>query len=213
MPKRLSPLLRQLWRLRPDLREEILERREKQSVAFWPGILLGPLDISRGVSYRQTDARVGGWRDEIGDWSWWHLTDELFAGAGFTLQLVPDLASDVFLHGTVRGTNESVITGAGAWTNAVVVDYVVDAGEATITNESGDVLGTLTSEIRGWVAYVPDVGPVASFEDARILNVDCPSGCPEETVDGEVISHTELLLRELPVATETSTWGSIKQRW
>ena len=165
------------------------------------------------MGFRETGTHIGGWRDGIGDWSWWHLTDELFAGAGFTLQLVPDLASDVFLHGTVRGTNESVITGAGAWTNAVVVDYVVDAGEATITNESGDVLGTLTSEIRGWVAYVPDVGPVASFEDARILNVDCPSGCPEETVDGEVISHTELLLRELPVATETSTWGSIKQRW
>lgn len=212
-PEGLSPLLRQLWHARPDLRPALIERSEKRALPFWPGVLLGPFDIPHGVGQRHTATRIGGWRDMISDWSWWYLTDELFAGATFTLQLVPDLASDVFLNGTVRGVSESISTGAGSWSNAVVVDYVVDLGDQTISNEGGEVLGTTHSEIRGWVAFVPGIGPVASSEDLRILNVDCPAGCPEESVEGEVISHTEFSLHALPVATETPTWGSIKQRW
>lgn len=213
VPVTSSPLLRALWRARPELREAIAARAAKRQLGMWPGLLLGPSTVDDGTGHRQTADRIGAWRDAIADWSWMHLTDELFAGAEFTLQLVPDLASDVFLHGTVRGNAETVDTAAGSWTDAVIIDYVVDMGTGTITDEGGNTLGTTTWETSGWVAYVPSVGPVASFEETEVLSVDCPSGCDEEVLDGQVVNRTELELITLPVGVENESWSGLKSRW
>lgn len=212
-PAGLSPLFTRLWIARPELRAQIVARASKRAGSMWPALLLAPADIPSGVGHRETATRIGSWRDEIADWSWWMLTDELTPGASFVLQLIPDLANDVFLNGTVRGIAEPISTGAGSWNDAVVMDYVVDQGEGTLTDESGNVVGTVVSEVRGWVAFVPGVGPVASSEDFNLLEVDCPEGCWQEAYEGESVSHVELSLRSIPVKTESQSWGAVKAQY
>ncbi len=209
----LSPLRQRLWFGRPELRSRLTERAEKSASTFWPSTLLSSAPVDLGVGHRQTADHLGTWRDSLADWSWLYFSSDPVDADAFTLQLVPDLASDVFLHGSVRGTAETIDTGAGAFANAVVVDYVVDMGVGTITDEQGAPLGTLESEIRGWVGFVPGVGPVASTEDTRILAVDCPSGCPQQNQVGQVVSHTEMSLQALPVTVESGSWGGLKARW
>jgi hypothetical protein len=216
VPRGLSPLLVRLWMLRPELREKIAARQTNKagSAILWPAILLAPAEIANTVGHRETVDRIGVWRDPISDWSWWFLTAELTSGAGFTLQLVPDLASDVFLHGTVRGNTETVSTGAGTFSNAVVVDYRVEFGTLSVADENGTLIGTEVVETTGWVAFVPNVGPVASSEDTTVLSVDCPTGCPvEESRVGTVVAHTDLTLSNTPVAVENDNWGALKGRW
>jgi hypothetical protein len=216
VPRGISPLLARLWMLRPELRDAIAARQTNKagSAILWPAILLAPAELANGVGHRQTVDRIGDWRDSISDWSWWFLTADLTPGAGFTLQLVPDLASDVFLHGTVRGNMETVSTGAGTFSNAVVVDYRVELGTVSIADDTGTPIGTEIVETTGWVAFVPNVGPVASSEDTTVLSVDCPNGCPvEESQVGTVVAHTDLTLSDVPVAVENDSWGALKGRW
>lgn len=212
VPDGLSPLLRRLWIARPELRDAITAKVAKDPLGFWPALLLGPAEVALEVGHRQTADHIGSWRDGIADWSWWYLSDQLFAGANFTLQLIPDLTSDVFLHGTVRGTAESVGTPAGSWTDATVVDYVIDQGTGIVL-EGGAEVGTAQAETVGWVAFVPGVGPVASSEEFHFTSVDCPSGCEAEGFVGVPLSTVELSMRSLPVATANRSWGALKSGW
>lgn len=213
VPAGLSPLLARVWIARADLRSSIGALARENLIGMWPSLLLGPAAIDTGVGHLQTATHIGLWRDAIADWSWWVLTDDLSVGASFTMQLVPDLATDVYLHGTVRGFEETVSTGAGTWSDAVIMDYVVDLGTQAFTDEGGNEIGTVVNELRGWVAFVPNVGPVASSETISVLLADCPLGCPEEEWVGEVISRTELSLRSTPVAVQAQNWGALKTGW
>jgi hypothetical protein len=209
----LSPLLRRLWIARPGLRDAIRARADKGSFVIWPALLLGPAEFAAGVGHRETADRIGIWREDLADWSWWWLTGDLVAGSEFTIQLVPDLADDVFLHGTVRGTAESIGTPAGNWMDATIVDYVVDMGTQVLTDTGGNPISSFQSETHGWVAYVPDVGPVASWEEFVYTSVDCPEGCPEEELIGVPLQTVELSLTELPVETRTASWGALKSAY
>ena len=91
-------------------------------------------------------------------------------------QLVPELASDVFLRARVLGTG-TIDTPAGRYTNAIEVFYVIDYGESEATDESGNALGIQHSLGYGSVHYVPGVGPVASYE--RVLSSWGPKGLGE----------------------------------
>jgi hypothetical protein len=208
-PRSLPAFWRYLWMGRPDLREAIEDYfesrpdlRVKRDV-FWPSLLLS------GGQFVKTSTRIGTWSEVEPDFGWWSLTDDLTNGATWSKQLVPSLADDVWLYGTVASVSATVETAAGTFTNAVQMDYLVDQGEQLLTNEQGEVIGTGRSEVSGTVYFVPDVGPVQSFEQFELTEWTCDDPeCPPFEVG--VLSTATLDLIQQPVATEQQSWGHVK---
>jgi hypothetical protein len=146
--------------------------------------------------------------------TWTYLQDNITVGASFSRQLVPELASDVWLHGTVGAVAATVITLNGVYDDAVRVDYVIDYGLAQEVDESGTPIGTIHSETRGHVHYVPNVGPVELFEQfLPYVTIDCGTAdCPPEWVQwlGAVVETQSLSLSAAPVPSEAVSWGEVK---
>lgn len=109
-----------------------------------------------------------------------------------------------------RGAAPLTMTPVGSFTNAVIVDYVVELGESVITDEIGGPLGTASFETVGWVAFVPGVGPVASEETFSPAAIDCPT-CPPAIF--ETVTTTMELRATTPVSTEQHSFGNLKVRY
>jgi hypothetical protein len=205
----LDPLLASVWRARPDLRAAIAARAAtaRPATDWWP-LLLNPGAFSKGTSSIQM------LRQDIALVAWTYLTDNLQPGAEFSLQLVPDLADNVFLFGTVEAVDASITTPAGDFTDAVRVRYRIDYGWADLVDEQSQVIGRFRSETRGHVHYVPDVGPVAMLEEfVPLVEVECYiAECdPFPGVGvGEVASTLTLTLQQLPVAVAARSWSEVK---
>jgi len=154
------------------------------------------------------------WQPDWNHPTWTYMTDDLRPGATFTHQLVPELADNVFLHGTVEATDVPVSTVAGDFEHAVQIGYVIDYGWSEGTDPEGQPIGQFRSETRGHVHYVPDVGPVESLEDfLPFVEVDCGTQeCPAEWTDllGVSIATISLSLSQRPVGVEAVTWGRLK---
>jgi len=209
-PEALPAFLRTLWSVRPELRAR-LDGLATRTGSYWPFVLLPDfVGNASGVGFLETPDYLGGWRDMLADWSWWYLTDELSEGATFELQLIPDLADDVFLRGEIRTLEGSVTTVSETYDNAVIVDYEVDYGVSTIIDDMEQELGTFQSFHRGHVAYVPGVGPVA-LEEALTHEVDCRACDPEDVDFPE--GEASLSLTSGPVPQRTASWGALKERW
>lgn len=207
-PAGLDPLSARLWLARPDLRRALVERAAR-TLNFWPFLLLAPAQDNTG--FLQTPTSIGDWRDEIAGQSWLYLVEPKTVGPNFTLQLVPDLADDVFLHGTVTSADESVAGGDLAlYPHSWIVEYMVDLGESTHTDELGAPLGTFRMHTTGFVAFSAGIGPFYMEERTKIVEIDCAS-CPFELDD--VVSQGSLALKSLPVATESSTWSQLKAHY
>ncbi len=209
-PHGLSALERHLWRFRPQLRPQFTERARKNGLPYWPMVLLTPMEGSTSeVGYRETADVIGGWRAPLADWSWWMVSGPVATGSTFRLQLVPDLADDVFLNGEIRGIDESVNTQVGTFNGAVVVDYLIELGEITFGDEDGNLIGTGVGEISGWVAFVPDLGPVAAAELTEIVSHDCPTCTPEQLRS----FAADASLNNNPVSTTAESFGTLKARF
>ncbi len=153
---------------------------------------------------------MGVWSDSLGDWAWWWTPADLVPGSTFRLPIRTEVSTDAFVNGEVRTINELVSTSAGSFTNAVIIDYVVELGETEIVDPGAGVIGTAFFETVGWVAFVPGVGPVASEETRAPATIDCPA-CPAEIF--EPISTSMDLRGTTPVGTEHVTFGNIKARY
>ncbi len=165
-----SAFLRQLAIARPDLRARI--------AALSPsGVTLGGGDllslILHGGAWEKTADWVGTYGDLDQALAWKFLDSDLTTGHEFALQLVPALASDVFLRVRVLGPI-TVETAAGTYTNAIELFYVIDYGVSEATDENGESLGSFHALGYGSIDFVPGVGPVASYE--RILSSYGPNG-------------------------------------
>ena len=138
-------------------------------------------------------------------------------GSTFTHQLIPELADDIFLHGTVVAIDATVVTEHATYSNAVKVEYVIDFGVSTRTDESGNVLATHHSERNGHVHFVPGVGPVELLEESTpFVWADCGSeDCPPEIDDwiGQVTETQTLSLDQGPVSVEAASWGGVKSMY
>ena len=119
-----------------------------------------------------------------------------------------------FLDAEPLAFDAVVTTTSGTYTNAVQVDYLIDMGISTLTDENGSLLGTLHGEITGHVSYVPGVGPVEMWEEHEpYVWVDFgPNEVPDEIARwlGVVVETQSLSLAADPVAVTGASWGEVK---
>jgi len=205
-----DPFLRHLWTARPDLRAKILQA---MGVAPCPdnappgayAVLLGG-----EFAWLKTAGEIAAWRCNLANTrSWQWLVSNLTIGNTFTLQLIPDVANNVFLHGTIAAIEPATVP-AGTYAGCVRVDYVIDYGTSECTDEGGTPSGSSRSETRGYIRYAPTVGPVESFEEF-IPYVERTGTCTPPGEIGEVLARTTLVLISAPVPTRRTSWGQVKQ--
>jgi len=205
----LPPLLASVWRARPDLRKAVETHcGAKTRNGYWH-----PTFLHTGYLMKSAD-KVEMWQDEWSHSTWTYLDGEPVVGSSFTHQLVPELADDIFLHGEVTAVNATVETENGTYHNAVQVTYLVDFGVSTVLDESGVLIATTHSELRGHVHFVPDVGPVEMLQEyLPFIWLECGDDpCPEDLLRwvGQVTETMTLSLQHGPVATEMLNLGSVK---
>jgi hypothetical protein len=203
--------LQMLCVARPDLRDRVIRAVEGQACPTG-GAPEGyySLLLSGELAYRKSVDDIAAWRCDLANtraWLW--LVSDLTVGNTFTLQLVPDLSSDVFLHGTIA-TFESVTIPAGTFSNCLRVDYRVDYGLFECRDEQGNP-GTFRAETRGSVHYAPGVGPVQCSEE--FVYVEATGNCIDPSDVGRPSSVVTLRLVAGPVAVRPVTWGGLKARY
>ena len=204
-----DPLLRALWRARPDLRTAIATRNELASGSSW-----WPLLLHDGW-FMKNATNIQMWQPSWTHPTWTYLTNDLSVGATFTQQLVPELADNVFLHGTVTDIDAAVSTIAGLFEHAVKMTYRIEYGwsEPLPDPVPGGMPRSLM-ETQGHVYYVPNVGPVDLLEEFLLLEIDCtPETCPQEWQDrvGTSLQTITLSFTGLPAQpVEPRTWTQVK---
>jgi hypothetical protein len=206
-----EPFLRTLWRARPDLRVAIENRSGSAALPNLnpPGfyqVLLGE------AAYRKSETEIAAYRrDQVAMMSWLWLVSDLTIGNTFELQLVPDLADDVWLYGTIAAW-EDVSVPAGFFEDCLRVDYRIDYGESICTDENGNETGAFRSETYGHIHYAPDVGPIESFETwipiSELIWGECPPG--QEHIGEPFSEGTLQYTGGSPVPVVSTTWGSLR---
>ena len=95
--------------------------------------------------------------------SWIFLQGDLSVGSEFSLQLVPDLADDIWLYGRIWSIGDRTV-GGEAGSNVLECMYVIDMGIQEATDEQGGVLGEYRSYMYYSVLFAPEYGPIMSTE-------------------------------------------------
>ena len=125
-----------------------------------------PLYLS-GYAWEKTESYIGGYGDLNTLLSWLYLEEDLTPGHEFTIQLIPDLVDDVFLHARVLA-ERSVSTDLGTYTHAIDVLYEVDYGVGEAFDDQFNVIGYIRTFDYGTITYAPGLGPVATYERSLI---------------------------------------------
>lgn len=162
-----AAFLARLWRARPDLRPRITARVPAAGMLadtshWYASIFL------HGYAWEKTAQWIGTYGDVDTLLAWKYLSSSLWPGSEFAHQLVPSLASDVWLHARILGTR-SVQTPAGTFPNALLCLYLVDYGISELTDPAGNPAGFSRSYGYGAVWYVDGVGPVACYERMMLM--------------------------------------------
>ncbi|MGH7680930.1 MAG: hypothetical protein ACRENN_02980 [Candidatus Eiseniibacteriota bacterium] len=149
---------------RPDLAPKIAARGP-QNLAAAPAIAqdVQPPLFLFGYAWVKTPEYIGSYGDLNTDLAWKYLDADLRPGSTFRMQLVPDLADNVFLY--ARVIREGItFSRVGSIRSAIDVLYVVDFGASGLTDVNGDVIGYNRMYSYGTITYAPGVGPIASYE-------------------------------------------------
>lgn len=204
-----DPFYRQLWIARPDLRVKIRQALDGAPCPqFAPPGAYAVL-LSGEFAFLKTADEIATWRCTLADTrSWLFLVSNLTIGNTFTLQLIPDLASNVYLHGTIAAVEPATVP-AGTFADCVRVDYVVDYGLTECTDNAGSPIGTYRSETRGAIHYAPQVGPVRSSEEF-IRFAEATGTCVDPQEVGVVMARTTLGLFSGTTTVRHTTWGRLK---
>lgn len=203
-----DPLLRNLWIARPDLRAAIesmplgLPCPENAPPGIHAVLLNGEF------AYRKSATEIAAWRCNLADTrSWQWLESDVTLFHVFEIQLVPDLANDVFLRGTVTAV-EDIDVPAGFYPGSLRVNYSVDYGETICVDLDGNPTGTAHARTTGYVHFAPDEGPIQSFEEF-IPHFEVTGVCEPWAV-GQPLTRTRLALMSPSVPVKPATWGSLK---
>lgn len=178
-----SPLLRRLCEARPDLREKMLSPQGEIPEA--PGQIERYPSLVHGGAWEKTLTYIGTYGIRIGSTrpSWKFLTNKLYVGSTFSYQLLPTIAPDLVLHCRVYRST-TVTTPAGTFSKALDCLYTIDYGVTTVTDVYGDPIGYMRSFDYGRVIYVPEIGPVYSYEKWGVEPGNPPSdGFLDITID------------------------------
>ena len=173
-----SGFLAQLRRARPDLAPKTTP---------WPAVRADTFDVIPtsptllgGGAWEKTEAHIGLYGVFDLDLAWKYLEADLRIGHEFTFQLIPSLASDVFLHTRVHASG-SIETQNGVYDHGLEVVYLVDFGILEVLDPEGATIGYSRAFSIGSVVYVADVGPVWSEERNLYFVGTTPAG-PVETL-------------------------------
>ncbi|HET9252420.1 MAG TPA: hypothetical protein VFP58_09900 [Candidatus Eisenbacteria bacterium] len=160
-----------LARARPDLLPRIAARwPEVGRRAATAGADFADVDPPLylfGYAWTKTSQYIGSYGDLNTSLSWKYLEANLEPGHEFTLQLVPDLADNVFLHARVL-RERTVTTVLGDHPSAIDVLYMVDYGVNEVFDSQMNAIGYAHSYDYGTITYAPFVGPVATYERSLI---------------------------------------------
>lgn len=151
---------------RPDLRGRLAlpaTSRGASVAAEPPRRLPGP-NLVHGYAWSKRPAWIGTFGDIDTLLAWKFLEADIQPGHAFRHQLVPSLASDVWLHARVERRLAVSVPGGMTVANAIEVLYLLDYGVAEVTDMRGEVLGLRRTFDYGTVTYAPGVGPVRSLE-------------------------------------------------
>lgn len=170
-----DPFLQHLYIARPDLRHALEEAcgpahagiARSVATGHYP-LLTGCFSIEcpillHGYVWEKTDEWIGTYGDVDLLLAWKFLEADLSPDHEFTHQLVPGLTDDAFLHCRVL-EETSVETEILSFPRALKCLYLIDYGVATMTSVGGSPIGYWRTFDYGTVTYVPEIGPVASYE-------------------------------------------------
>ena len=149
-----------------------------------PMVNEGPI-LPHGGAWKKSSFDIATYGDFDQNPTWRYLTSNLFVGSTFSLQLLPDLAPNLYLRATVY-RQVSVETAVGTFQKALDCLYLVDYGVIAVRNLQGEIVGYVRFIDMGRVVYAPTVGPVYSYER---LGVE-----PGETLSAGLADFTEKLV-------------------
>jgi hypothetical protein len=173
---RPDPVALLVARARPDLRAALAARLGVDEAALLAALAdkeltdMGSLYFLGAYAFAAEDDGYYGYGDLNTSHAWTYLEGPLEPGTTWSLQLVPDIADDIWLHGHVWSV-EDMTVGGRAVDNAVAALYLVDLGLQTVTDEQGNIVGEFQAYMYGRTVFVPEVGPVACTE-RRLIGPD-----------------------------------------
>lgn len=169
-----STLLRRLYDARPDLREKIL-------ASEGPSVLADRLASApefpmmiHGGPWEKTETWIGTYSDTRARLHWKFLTSDLFTGSEFSYQLLPEIDPEIVLRGRVE-RRVTVTTPLGTYEDALDCLYMLSYGITTVIDLYGNPQGFIGAFDYGRVIYVPEIGPVYSYERWGVEPKDPPS--------------------------------------
>ncbi len=118
--------------------------------------------LIHGGAWEKTDRYIGTYGDIHTDLAWKFLTADLCAGSEFSFEISVSEGGGISAHCRVLG-DTGVETEMGKFENGLECIYMVDLGMITYGSEHG-AFGYTRHITYGNVVYVPDVGPVYSYE-------------------------------------------------
>jgi hypothetical protein len=143
--------------------------------------------LLHGGTWDQNASYIGTYGEFDPQPGWKYLEADLRVGHEFTLQLVPSLADDVFLHTRVVA-QRTVQTAAGNFAKAIDVAYVIDYGISEAVNENASSLGFFRTLTYGTVTFAPTVGPVSCSERFTGAPTVLGAGLGMEDTEARLIS-------------------------
>lgn len=186
-----DPFFAAIARSRPDLREALITRcgfDEKYLETISPPMFMG------GYAFSAEDEGYYSFGDLDQNHSWVYLEGDLSVGSEFSMQLVPMLADDIWLYGRIWSVQDRTI-GGKLVENVLECMYLIDMGEAAVTDEGGNVIGTYYPYFYGVTFFGPEIGPLAGIE--RRINEpvgvlqDGPTSMFEYVMDGVGVTFPE----------------------
>ncbi|MBI5711127.1 MAG: hypothetical protein HZC42_12630 [Candidatus Eisenbacteria bacterium] len=175
-----AAFLTQLWRARPDLRPRLAARVPPAGMLADTSHTYASTFL-HGYAWEKTARWIGTYGDLDTLLAWKYLGADLWPGSQFTHQLVPALASDIFLYGRILPPR-SVRTPAGTFRSATVCAYLVDFGVSALTDSSGNLVGYTRYYSYARVWYVDGTGPVACYERSLLTVGGDPTGYGDITL-------------------------------
>lgn len=166
------------------------------------------LVLHDAAALRVAGDEIAAYRTDLGIRAWLYLVADPVPGRTFDLQLVPDLADSVYLHGRVMASAD-VSTPAGSFAGAVRVHYEVDYGWTPAVDANGQPVGRTRALTTGEVLYAAGVGPVLARE--TFVPHRWTEGTPPPPGLDSTFAELRLLSYAVaPTAVESASWSRVK---